>query len=185
MTQIINLYAGPGCGKSTSAAFLYYRLKQDGVNAELVREYVKDWAWEHRKISTYDQLYLLGKQIRRESLLYGKTDWIVTDSPVLLQVYYARKYCTPHLAKGIEEAVTAFYQEAAKDGYEHYHVMLSRSKPYMAAGRYQTEEEARQIDVGVLDLLKEFQLKEMIPYILGSGTSENDLRLLLGKIQNG
>jgi hypothetical protein len=74
VTRIINLYGGPGTGKSTSAAFLYYLLKNDNVNAELVREYVKDWAWEKRSINTYDQLYLLGKQIRKESLLYGKTD---------------------------------------------------------------------------------------------------------------
>lgn len=70
-TTIINLYGGPGAGKSTSAAFLYYLLKANGFNVELVREYVKDWAWEKRVITNYDQIYFLGKQVRRESLLYG------------------------------------------------------------------------------------------------------------------
>jgi pantothenate kinase len=43
-TTIINVYGGPGAGKSTSAAYLYYLLKVAGKNVELVREYVKDWA---------------------------------------------------------------------------------------------------------------------------------------------
>jgi tRNA uridine 5-carbamoylmethylation protein Kti12 len=85
-TTIINLYGGPGTGKSTSAAYLYYILKAEGHNVELVREYVKDWAWEGRQISTYDQIYFLGKQVRRESLLYGKVDWIITDSPVMMNL---------------------------------------------------------------------------------------------------
>ena len=86
-TTIINLYGGPGTGKSTSAAYFYYLLKAQGKNVELVREYVKDWAWEGRKISTYDQIYFLGKQVRRESMLYGKVDWIVTDSPIMMNLY--------------------------------------------------------------------------------------------------
>lgn len=36
MTKIINLYAGPGAGKSTSAAFIYYLLKDQGL-----KEYIK------------------------------------------------------------------------------------------------------------------------------------------------
>ena len=56
-TTIINLYGGPGAGKSTSASDLFVILKERGVNAELAREYVKRWAWERRGISPYDQFY--------------------------------------------------------------------------------------------------------------------------------
>src|SRR5256885_11799690 len=92
ITTIFDLYGGPGTGKSTSAALMYAMLKQKGVNSELVREYVKDWAWDDRKINTYDQLYLMGKQIRRESMLYGKVDAIVSDSPVMMGIYYSGRY---------------------------------------------------------------------------------------------
>jgi ATP:corrinoid adenosyltransferase len=67
-TTVISLFAGPGAGKSTSAAYLYAHLKNRGVNSELVREYVKDRAWEERQIGTYDQIYFLGKQVRREAM---------------------------------------------------------------------------------------------------------------------
>ena len=54
MTQIISLHSGPGTGKSTSAAQLFAELKQRHCSVELVREYVKKWAWEGRKISGFD-----------------------------------------------------------------------------------------------------------------------------------
>jgi hypothetical protein len=183
VTRIINLYGGPGTGKSTSAAFLYYLLKNDNVNAELVREYVKDWAWEKRSINTYDQLYLLGKQIRKESLLYGKTDYVITDSPVLQQVYYAKLYCSSELAYGIEGAVVAYYRQAKVDGYKHHHIFLQRSKPYMPHGRFQTEDEARQIDNGILKMLG-YSLANIGETPLICGTTETELRQLLVTIGN-
>lgn len=152
-TTIINLYGGPGTGKSTSAAYLYYLLKIAGRNAELVREYVKDWAWENRHISVNDQIYFLGKQVRRESMLYGKVEWIVTDSPVWMNSYYASHYCTDIIAHGVNMLVKSFYQQVADEGHEHMHIFLKRTKPYLAEGRYQTETEAKDIDVGVKAML--------------------------------
>jgi len=156
-TTIINLYGGPGAGKSTSAAYLYYLLKKQGANVELVREYVKDWAWEKRKITTFDQIYFLGKQTRRESMLYGKVNWIVTDSPVMMNLYYAQRYCPPSLTEGIRAGTLSFYRQAAEDGHNHIHVMLERTKPYASEGRYQTEEEAKEIDGGVKRLLDDLK----------------------------
>ena len=157
-TTIINLYGGPGTGKSTSAAYFYYLLKAEGKNVELVREYVKDWAWEGRKISTYDQIYFLGKQVRRESMLYGKVDWVVTDSPVMMNLYYAQRYCTLALGEGVRSATLAFYRQALEDGHKHIHVLLERNKPYLSEGRYQTEAEAKEIDIGLERLLEDLRV---------------------------
>ena len=98
MTTFISLFAGPGAGKSTSSAYLFAKLKEAGINAELVREYVKDWAWESRPIGTFDQFYFLGKQIRRESMLMDKVDVAITDSPVwLCSVSPCSRSDTPYL----------------------------------------------------------------------------------------
>lgn len=155
-TLFINLYAGPGTGKSTSAAWIYALLKSRGVNAELIREYVKDWAWEGRKVNAYDQVYLLGKQVRRETLVMGKVEVAVTDSPTFQSLYYNRKYVPETLAQGVEAMVLAYYRQMEQDGHKHLHVFLNRTKPYSAAGRYQSEEEAKQVDTGVLNLLNEY-----------------------------
>lgn len=176
-TTIINLYGGPGSGKSTSAAYLYYILKAAGKNVELVREYVKDWAWEERKISNYDQIYFLGKQVRRESLLYGKVDYIVTDSPVMMNLYYAQRYCPLSLAEGIRSSTLSFYHQGAADGHQHIHILLKRNKPYKSEGRYQTEAEAVEIDQGLSRLLVDLKMP-----LHHSAPEETDLAALLNKI---
>lgn len=176
-TTIINLYGGPGTGKSTSAAYLYYLLKVAGKNAELVREYVKDWAWEGRHISVNDQIYFLGKQVRRESMLYGKVDWVVTDSPVWMNSYYASHYCTPIIATGVDSLVKAFYQQVEDEGHRHIHIFLHRTKPYLAEGRYQTEAEAKEIDFGVKAMLTNRE----VPF-LDADVGDESLQKLLQKL---
>lgn len=177
-TTIINLYGGPGAGKSTSAAYYYYILKKQSANVELVREYVKDWAWEGRKISTNDQIYFLGKQVRRESMLYGKVDWIVTDSPVMMNLFYAQLYCSSALAEGIRAATLSFYRQAVDDNHKHVHILLNRNKPYVSEGRYQTEAEAKELDGGVKRLLDDLKVS-----YLTSTPDEADLLKLLEKIK--
>jgi len=60
MTRVINLLGGPGVGKSTAAAKLFAKYKDEGKSVELVREYVKDWAWEGRKNTAWTILMNLG-----------------------------------------------------------------------------------------------------------------------------
>lgn len=156
-TTVLSLFAGPGAGKSTSAAYLYAQLKQRGVNAELVREYVKDWAWEERQIGTFDQIYFLGKQVRREAMLLGRVDAVVTDSPVWMVSYYAERYAKPRIKHGTESLVQAYYDQAAMDGHRHIHLWVNRSKEYLKAGRYETEEQARNVD------------SQMRPFLEGRG----------------
>jgi len=151
-TKVINFYGGPGIGKSTSAAYLYYLLKCSEKDVDLVREYVKEWAWEDRVIGPYDQLYFLGKQIRKESCLYGLTEYIVTDSPIYNNIIYGQLCCSENLQKGINELTHRFYQECKEKDVEHLHIMLNRSKPYQPSGRYHTEAEARKIDQMLIDL---------------------------------
>jgi len=173
-TTIINLYGGPGCGKSTSAAYLFYLLKCAGENAELVREYVKDWAYESRKFSAYDEIYFLGKQVRHESMLFGKVDYIVTDAPVYMTAYYASIYCSPTLAKGVKATAQAFYQQVAEDGHQHLHIMLNRIRPYAQEGRYQNESQAHAVDDGVGDMLR----TQGISFILADPSEESLRRAL-------
>lgn len=157
-TTIINLYGGPGSGKSTGAAYLFHKLKTLGANVELVREYVKEWVWTARKMSTYDQIYFLGKQIRQESLLFGKVDWIVTDSPVMMNLYYAQKYCPLVISEGVRAATLAYYHQAEDDGHKHVHVFLNRTQPYLSHGRYQSENEAKEIDDDVKKVLRHLKV---------------------------
>ena len=146
-TTVLSFYAGPGCGKSTSSAFIFAELKRRGVNSELVREYIKDWVWEGRNINVYDQFYFLGKQIRKESLVLGKVDAIVTDCPVWLSAYYSERISPPLIRNGVEACVQGYYQQAKIEGHRHINIWLNRSKPFVQAGRWHTEEQSREVDV--------------------------------------
>lgn len=140
-TLVINLYGGPGTGKSTTAALLFAALKQRGVNCELATEYAKDVVWEGRDYLLSDQIYLFAKQNRKLARLYGKVKVIVTDSPLLFCYFYSKN----------EHLLALIQQEMGRA--QQVHIMLRRIKPYMAAGRYQNEEEARQIDGGLRRML--------------------------------
>jgi nicotinamide riboside kinase len=172
-TKVINMFGGSGIGKSTTAAGLYHQMKLQGLNVELVREYVKGWAWAGTKVNTYDQVYIFGKQARSEYMLYGKVDYIVTDSPILLSPIYDRYYNGDDAM--IEDAALRFIKKAEKNGVQHINFLLERQKAFNPEGRYETEEQAKAVDVYVKNFLDSNQVnyhtlacsdEERINYIL-------------------
>lgn len=151
----INFYAGPGTGKSTTACDVFAKLKnkviheQLDIQVELVQEYVKSWAWEGRKPKGFDQVYICAQQMRREEIpLRNGVDIIVSDSPLLMQCAYARKYNTPcweHLVGIVEE-----FEKA----YPSLHIFLERGdRPYVPKGRYETADEAKKMDEYIKSML--------------------------------
>lgn len=141
-TLIVNLYAGPGAGKSTGAAYLFYRMKASGINCEYITEFAKDKTWEHNAMSLNCQFYISGKQAYRIARVNGQVDVIVTDSPILLGALYAKQ---PHI-------INACIGEDAM--YENQlNVFINRKKEYNPIGRNQTETEAKLIDVQTKEFL--------------------------------
>ncbi len=152
MTTVINLFGGSGCGKSTTAALLFSRMKLTGIHVELVREYVKYWAWNDRKVREWDQLYLLGKQSAYESMLYGKVDYIVTDSPILLAGIY-QEFRSNGKDSYVSNAAQAFMAHAEEQGVTYKNFFLKRNKPFDPRGRYETEDQAKEVDRFVYNYL--------------------------------
>lgn len=141
--QVINLFGGPGCGKSTTAAGLFYRMKHEGKKVELVTEYAKDIVWADRHRELDDQLYITGKQHHRLFHLKNKVDYCITDSPLLLSLVYNRTM--PQTFHPFVVDVFHMYDNLA--------VILNRTKPYMLFGRSQTEDEARELDRQIYSLV--------------------------------
>ena len=183
MTKVINLYGGPGTGKSTSAALLFSLLKNNNYNSELVQEYVKQWAWEERHPVKYDQFYFFGKQSRKEYSLFKNVDIIVTDSPISLCGYYTKVYGTPEQTVLFNHMAKTYYNMVKDDGVDYVHIWLNRVKAYNPKGRFQTEDEAKAIDKD----MKEYLTKDLGLTLLefdGSNEGVNNLFSLIAKSLN-
>lgn len=146
----INLFGGPGSGKSTTAAWLFSELKLRNYSIEYVSEYVKSWAYQKRAIGKFDQVYLFGKQQQYEfRYLNCGVKNIITDSPTLLAVIYAGLHGNTDMAEHLH-ALNKIYD---KD-WPCVNIFLDRGdKPYIQEGRYQTLEQAKELDNKILNIL--------------------------------
>lgn len=87
-TILINIYGGPGAGKSTTAAGVFYELKRIGYDCGLVTEMATELVYDEAFNVMNDQIYLFGEQWHRTFRMLGKVDFIVTDSPLLMNIVY-------------------------------------------------------------------------------------------------
>lgn len=152
MSLIVNFYGGPGCGKSSCAAGLFYMLKFKGINCELVTEYAKDKVWEKSTNTLNNQIYVFGKQLHRMWRLKDQVDVIITDSPLLLSIHYAEHNENCDLPS---EALDNFINLVASihNSMDNLDIILKRTKPYNPKGRLQTKEEAEKFDELIIDLV--------------------------------
>ena len=157
-TIIVNFFAGPGAGKSTGAAWVFAKLKADGVDAELVTEFAKDKVWEQNKEVFKCQFYITGKQSFKISRCFGKVDVIITDSPIALGAIYAD-------TEGLKQASL---EEFNKYKSNNLNVFIERKKKYNPNGRNQTEAEAKELDKSA----KNFLDSNNIPFMSIHGNAE-------------
>lgn len=172
--KVINLFAGPGSGKSTTAAGLFYHMKCAGVEVELVQEYAKDMVWEGRHNILEDQIYIFAKQQRRIARLKNHgLQWVITDSPIPLGLCYTKP----------EDQSDAFQDLVMQvfNSYENYNFYLTRNVQYNPNGRNQkTEQEAMQVD----DKLTHMLTHNQIPYLTvqGGTSAVKDILAITGLI---
>ena len=145
MTVVVNLFGGPGCGKSTTAAALFAELKMQHVNCELVTEFAKDKVWEHNAKIFDAQPYLFGKQYWKIKRCLGEVDFIITDSPLLLSIVYNNKY-----------AKLQYFNSMVKEIHDQFNNMnwlVRRENLYQTSGRNESHSEALLLDDEIEALL--------------------------------
>lgn len=118
-----------------------------GVNAELVSEFAKDKVWEESKEVFNNQIYIFGKQYFRISRCLEKVDVIVTDSPILLSLFYNKD---ENIKQELNDLVLKVFKSLDTFDY-----LLTRDKPYNSKGRFQTQEESDALAEPMRNFLKE------------------------------
>lgn len=147
-TIVINLMGAPGTGKSTIASELFSKMKWLGYDVELVSEYAKELIWEERNETFKNELYLFAKQHHRMFRLNNKVRYIITDRPLILSIFYNKKY-----GDNSEVFKNLVLQEINK--FKNINIFLNRTKPYVQKGRNQTEEESKEFALEMLNIVKE------------------------------
>lgn len=149
-TLVINLFSGPGVGKSTTAAMVFAKLKMNGVDCEMALEFAKEKVWEESFKTMDDQIYIFGKQLHKIWRLNNKVQVIICDSPLPNSIVYDKEDSEPFHALVLEQF----------DKFNNRNFFIKRGTDYVENGRLQTLEEARKIDENVLSILTE----NHIPY---------------------
>jgi deoxyadenosine/deoxycytidine kinase len=162
MTKIINLFSGPGAGKSSIAAGLTYKLKSKHISCDNPYEFPKTLAWDENHLAIQDQLYVLANQHRGIVKSYGKVDYIISDSPILLSLIYRNYY------KGVHYPSTLYNESFDKmvldihSYYDNLNIVLKRSVGvYNEKERYQNLEKSIELDTIIQSKLDIYN----IPYV--------------------
>jgi len=142
---VVNLFGGPGVGKSTVAAMLFAHYKRRGLRAELAREVAKELLYQGRPLAR-NQILILGMQYQTlKDYEAAGTDLVISDSPLRLNLIYADNGLGNSLYHPLCALVRGMQME-----FKEVDVLLKRAVPYQDHGRTQgAEEEAREIDARI------------------------------------
>jgi nicotinamide riboside kinase len=147
-TKCVNLWAGPGVGKSTFALGLTYYFKLFGIEAEFIPEYAKEVVRSNALHLFEDQPAIFREQVRRIDTHNSQVELMIIDSPLPLTFYYAKQRCTEEFKKEVIEKFNEF---------DNHNFFLERNPNYSydPRGRYQDESGAKIVDNELKELLKE------------------------------
>ncbi len=145
MSILINLFGGPGAGKSTVMAGVFYKLKQAGIFAEMAPEFAKDLIWQKSTYLLANQLYVMSEQYKRIWLLVNAgVKVIVCDSPLLLGIIYDIDQ-----DKMLRQLFISKHAE-----FNNINYFIERSEIFHGEGRIHTKEQSLIKDKIVLKLLQ-------------------------------
>lgn len=149
---VVNLFAGPGSGKTTLALLTagYLKTIAHPRTVEYVSEYAKHLVWEERFRTMDNQVMILGRQMQSFRNLAGKVDIAITDGPMLHGAVYGRR--APH-DRSFFELCLASHRE-----YPSFNVFVERpaGRQFEMVGRIQDRAESIALDAEIRDMLREY-----------------------------
>lgn len=151
-TRVINIIGGPGSAKSlfTGAVLVFLNLQNKSV--ELIPDYAKSLVWRKDYESLRNQYHIAQQQHQMLELLDGQVQFLVTESSLPQSLYYNQTY--PENICDVEKTrrqILEWYR-----GFNHINILVERDpeQPYIHTGRFQDENQAKDVDKGLRALLR-------------------------------
>ncbi|APW43589.1 hypothetical protein [Rhodoferax saidenbachensis] len=149
-TKVINIIGGPGCDKSlfSSAIILYLNLR--GKTVETIPDFAKSLVWQQNFQVLKNQYFIAQQQYEMLNLLDGQVQFLITECSLPQVLYYNENYeeniCD--VAK-TRTQILEWYKQ-----HNNINIMVQRGeKKYVHTGRFQSEEQAKEIDHGLRAML--------------------------------
>lgn len=150
-TKVINLIGGPGSKKSLVSADLILQLHLHNKSVEHLADYARYLVWQHDFEALKNQYHIANKQYKVMRMIDGDVQYLVVEGSLPQILYYNRNYkdniCD--MAK-TEIQIKNWYNE-----FDNINIFVERDdSPYVQAGRFQTEEQAKLTDFAMQNILK-------------------------------
>jgi adenylate kinase family enzyme len=163
-TVVINLFGGPGIGKTTTANRLVGNLKINDIDAVYISEYIKELIYkvnserisetnrkDTRKLldgSLYSQACIFQRQKEMLDIHVDQVPVLVTDSPLPLNIIYL---------KDSSEAYRADVLRCFNDEYINVNIVLERdpNAMFQTEGRIHNKYESMEKDKEIIKFLKD------------------------------
>lgn len=145
--MVVNMFAGPSVGKSTTAAAVFHELKKASVKVELVHEFAKQMVWNCRSDIFTEQDYLFAHQHRLiRQLVQHDIDVAIVDSSLLLSLVYRPDW----YPNSFDQFVLDVFRT-----YNNVNIFIERNPEfdYVQAGRNESYEQAIQVDQTIRNML--------------------------------
>jgi hypothetical protein len=154
-TKIINIIGGPGCDKSliSSAIILYLHLRNKTV--ETIPDFAKSLVWQRNYEVLKNQYFIAQRQYEMLNLLDGQVQFLITECSLPQVLYYNESYAQNICDVGKTRAqILEWYHQ-----HDNINIFVERgNKKYVHTGRFQNEEQAREVDQGLREMMEREKL---------------------------
>lgn len=157
-TKVINIIGGPGCDKSLFSSAIILNLNLRHKSVEQIPDYAKSLVWQKDFEALKNQYQVAQRQFEMLDLLDGQVQYLVTECALMQVLYYNNTYSENicDVAK-TRAQILNWYRR-----HDNINILVERGdKKYVQVGRFQNEEEARQIDFALQETLN----REQIPFV--------------------
>jgi len=176
-TIVVNLFGGPGTGKSILTNEIFSILKRKYISCEISPEYYKKKFREEAKKVTQNQIYIFRKQQFQLFSLNESVSVVVTDSPILFSTIYDEEKC-PFL-KGLS------LKEFNKYNNLNFYIQRDADVPYEQEGRYQDSNGAKLVDERVKVFLDEHKIEYTLLNGIGNVSLDTVVTTVINKLEQG